>query len=61
MVLLADEDQLSWVQEKRPRWSVRWTNPRPSAPFYHDLTPASYRQDGVIFFGFREINLPVLP
>ncbi|MEM6470343.1 MAG: serine/threonine-protein kinase [Planctomycetota bacterium] len=60
MSLLAEEGRLDWAQERRPRWSVRWTNPRQSTPFYHDLDPAAYRQDGAIFFGFRELNLPTL-
>ncbi|WP_149496978.1 serine/threonine-protein kinase [Roseiconus lacunae] len=52
---------LSWIDETGPRWSVRWSNVRPTTQTYHLLTPASYRQDGAIFFGFRELDLPSLP
>ncbi|MEO1616933.1 MAG: serine/threonine-protein kinase [Planctomycetota bacterium] len=61
MSMLAGDSVLPWVQEQRPRWSVRWTNPRPQSAFYHQRTPTNYRQDGVIYFGFRELDLPPLP
>jgi serine/threonine-protein kinase len=52
---------LPWIDERRPRWSVRWSTIRPRSQTYHRSTPASYRQDGAIFFGFRELDLPPLP
>ncbi|OYP33063.1 hypothetical protein CGZ80_19315 [Rhodopirellula sp. MGV] len=52
---------LPWISETGPRWSVRWSNVRPTTQTFHRLTPASYRQDGAIFFGFRELDLPNVP
>ncbi|MCC9601424.1 serine/threonine protein kinase [Stieleria sp. JC731] len=56
-----NEGNLAWINENGPRWSVRWSNVRPTTQTYHLLTPATYRQDGAIFFGFRELDLPSLP
>ena len=52
---------LSWVDERRPRWNVRWSTARQRQQVYYRQTPAQYRQDGAIFFGFRELELPPLP
>lgn len=54
-------ETLPWIDERRPSWSVRWSSVRPRSQTYHRLTPANYRQDGVIYFGFRELDLPRLP
>lgn len=51
---------LPWIDESRPRWSVRWSSVRPRTQIYHRLTPANYRQDGVIRSGFQEADLPSL-
>jgi serine/threonine-protein kinase len=55
--LAASDDEL------RPRNSVRWSTPTPQAnsQTYHRVTPNQYRQDGAIYFGFQELNLPPLP
>jgi len=49
--------------ELRPRSTVRWSTPapQPNSQIYHRLSPTSYRQDGAIFFGFQELDLPPLP
>lgn len=49
--------------ELRPGRSVRWSTPtpRPNSQIYHRLTPADYRQDGAILFGFQELDLPPIP
>ncbi|MDV6034651.1 MAG: serine/threonine protein kinase [Phycisphaera sp. RhM] len=52
---------LPWIDERRPRWSVRWSSVRPRSQTYHRLTPTNYRQDGAIYFGFQEPDLPPLP
>ncbi|MCS7468386.1 protein kinase [Stieleria sp. ICT_E10.1] len=52
---------LPWIDERRPRWSVRWSSVRPRSQTYHRLTPTHYRQDGAIYFGFQEPDLPSLP
>ena len=48
----------TWIDERRPRWSVRWSSARPRSQTYHRLTPTNYRQDGAIYFGFQEPDLP---
>ena len=52
--------RLPWIDEQRPHWSVRWSTARPRSQTYHRLTPTTYRQDGVINFGFQEPDLPLL-
>ncbi len=52
---------LPWIDERRPRWSVRWSSARSRSQTYHRLTPSNYRQDGAIYFGFQEPDLPKLP
>ncbi|WP_372898011.1 serine/threonine-protein kinase, partial [Stieleria sp.] len=52
---------LPWIDERRPRWSVRWSSVRPRSQTFHRLTPTNYRQDGAIYFGFQEPDLPPLP
>lgn len=56
-----DEPENTWIQERQVRWTVRWSDSqRPNRQIYYDLTPANYRQDGAIFYGFREQDLPVV-
>ncbi|MCO8122475.1 protein kinase [Stieleria sp. TO1_6] len=53
-------DSLPWFDESRPRWSVLWSTERPRSQTFHRLTPANYRQDGAIYAGFQELDLPPL-
>jgi serine/threonine-protein kinase len=54
-------ESLPWIDERRPSWSVRWSKLRSRSQIYHRLTPENYRQDGAIYFGFQELDLPPLP
>ena len=51
----------SWADDETPRWVVRWSEPLPDAVPVSHLIPADFRQDGSLFAGFREKNLPKLP
>ena len=50
--------ELPWIEERQPLWSVRWSTVRPRTQMFHRLTPTNYGQDGAIYFGFREQDLP---
>ncbi|TWT74200.1 serine/threonine-protein kinase [Allorhodopirellula solitaria] len=51
----------NWADDQTPRWVVRWSEPLPESIPVSQLIPADFRQDGSLFAGFREKNLPNLP
>ncbi|SMP48884.1 serine/threonine protein kinase [Neorhodopirellula lusitana] len=51
----------SWADDRTPRWVVRWSDPLPESIPTSQMIPADFRQDGSLFAGFQERNLPKMP
>ncbi|WP_438811152.1 protein kinase domain-containing protein [Rhodopirellula halodulae] len=55
------EDPPPWMNERPPRWTVRWTEKLPETTPSNRWTPSDFRQDGSVVGGFQERTLPRMP
>ncbi len=58
---LIASDKPSWVTDRSPRWTVRWSAPVPAEVPFSRLTAAHFSQDGTLLPGFDANQLPVFP
>ncbi|MFG0268267.1 MAG: protein kinase [Rhodopirellula sp. JB055] len=55
------EDPPPWMNERPPRWTVRWTEQLPESTPSSQWSPMDFRQDGSVVGGFQERSLPRMP
>ncbi|MEO9934143.1 MAG: protein kinase [Rhodopirellula bahusiensis] len=55
------EDPPPWMNERPPRWTVRWTEQLPESTPSSRWSPRDFRQDGSVVGGFQERSLPRMP
>lgn len=55
------ENPPPWMNERPPRWTVRWTEQLPESTPSSRWSPRDFRQDGSVVGGFQERSLPRMP
>ncbi len=55
------ENPPPWMNERPPRWTVRWTEQLPESTPSSRWSPRDFRQDGSVVGGFQERTLPRMP